>query len=182
MRIGQKSSKHYGCHKFLEPLNGWVVHHEALIDECFRYISMFKVLPLIDSLVYEFPFLYQMKQCQEPPSPEGSFPYQHAIPKSYHIDCSLSDSSVHETAQTQILEWVAITFSRGSTPARERKNVGERDVVATQSALSSHFSLGTDCLRCWFFFFLMPPPFLVSPLKPPYRGRVQNLGQIFEYL
>ena len=31
------------------------------------------------------------------------------------IDCNLSGSSVHEIFQARILEWVAISFSRGSS-------------------------------------------------------------------
>ena len=32
-----------------------------------------------------------------------------------HMDCSLSGSSVHGILQARILEWVAISFSRGSS-------------------------------------------------------------------
>ena len=31
------------------------------------------------------------------------------------MDCSLPDSSVHRILQVRILEWVAISFSRGSS-------------------------------------------------------------------
>ena len=31
------------------------------------------------------------------------------------MDCSLPDSSVHRILQATILEWVAISFSRGSS-------------------------------------------------------------------
>ena len=34
-------------------------------------------------------------------------------------DCSLPGSSVHETLQARILEWVAISFSRGSSQPRD---------------------------------------------------------------
>ena len=33
------------------------------------------------------------------------------------MDCSLPDSSVHGLLQARILEWVAISFSRGSNPS-----------------------------------------------------------------
>ena len=39
------------------------------------------------------------------------------------MDCSLPDSSVHKILQARILEWVAIPFSRGSSPARDRTQV-----------------------------------------------------------
>ena len=36
------------------------------------------------------------------------------------MDCSLPGSSVHGILQARILEWVAIFFSRGSSPRRDR--------------------------------------------------------------
>ena len=34
------------------------------------------------------------------------------------MDCSLPGSSVHEISQARILEWIAISFSRGSSRPR----------------------------------------------------------------
>ena len=39
------------------------------------------------------------------------------------VDCSLPGSSVHEILQARILEWVAISFSRGSSRPRDRTRV-----------------------------------------------------------
>ena len=39
------------------------------------------------------------------------------------MDYSLPDSSVHEILQARILEWVAISFSRGSSRPRDRTQV-----------------------------------------------------------
>ena len=36
------------------------------------------------------------------------------------MDCSLPGSSVHGIPQARILEWVAIPFSRGSSPSRDQ--------------------------------------------------------------
>ena len=36
------------------------------------------------------------------------------------IDCSLPDSSIHEISQAEIIEWVAISFSRGSSQLRDQ--------------------------------------------------------------
>ena len=36
-----------------------------------------------------------------------------------HVDCSLPGSSVHGISQARILEWVAISFSRGSSQPRD---------------------------------------------------------------
>ena len=39
------------------------------------------------------------------------------------MDCSLSGSSVHGILQARILEWVAISFFRGSSQPREQTQV-----------------------------------------------------------
>ena len=58
----------------------------------------------------------------------------------YPMDCSLSGSSVHGSFQARILEWVAISFSRGSSQPRDRTRVshivGRRFTIwATREAL-----------------------------------------------
>ena len=42
------------------------------------------------------------------------------------MDCSLLGSSVHEIFQARILEWVAISFSRGSSQPRDQTRVFSR--------------------------------------------------------
>ena len=39
------------------------------------------------------------------------------------VDCSLPSSSVHEISQARILEWVAISFSRGFSWLRDRTRI-----------------------------------------------------------
>ena len=39
------------------------------------------------------------------------------------MDCSLPGSSVHGIVQARILEWVAISFSRGSSQPRDQTRV-----------------------------------------------------------
>ena len=39
------------------------------------------------------------------------------------MDCSLPGSSVHRISQARIIEWVAISFSRGSPQPRETTDV-----------------------------------------------------------
>ena len=39
------------------------------------------------------------------------------------MDCSLSGSSVHGIFQVRVLEWIAISFSRGSSRPRNRTQV-----------------------------------------------------------
>ena len=37
-----------------------------------------------------------------------------------HMNCSLPGSSIHRISQARILEWIAISFSRGSSQPRDR--------------------------------------------------------------
>ena len=39
------------------------------------------------------------------------------------MDCSLPGSSLHGILQARVLEWVAITFSKGSSQPRDRTRV-----------------------------------------------------------
>ena len=39
------------------------------------------------------------------------------------MDCSPPSSSIHGIFQARIVEWVAISFSRGSSPPRDRTQV-----------------------------------------------------------
>ena len=39
------------------------------------------------------------------------------------MDCSLPGSSLHGILQARVLEWVAISFSRGSSQPRDRTQV-----------------------------------------------------------
>ena len=41
----------------------------------------------------------------------------------YPMDCSLPGSPVHGISHARILEWVAISFSRGSSPPRDQTHV-----------------------------------------------------------
>ena len=75
------------------------------------------------------------------------------------MDCSLPGSSVHGTFQARGLEWVAISFSRGSSPPRDRTQVscsiGRRFTVwATREVLSIVNKAEVDVfleLSCFFY-------------------------------
>ena len=58
------------------------------------------------------------------------------------MDCSLPGSSVHGIFQARILEWVAISFSRGSSPPRDRTwvshIVGKHFTVWTTREIFTH--------------------------------------------
>ena len=64
------------------------------------------------------------------------------------VDCSLSGSSVHGILQARILEWVAISFSRGFSRPRDQTQVshiaGRRfTIYATRETLSRKTILET---------------------------------------
>ena len=51
------------------------------------------------------------------------------------VDCSLPGFSVHGILQARILEWVAISFSRGSSSPRDRTRVShilEADALTSE--------------------------------------------------
>ena len=55
------------------------------------------------------------------------------------MDCNLPDSSLHGISQSRILEWVAISFSRGSFPLRDWtavSNPPERAMAPHSSTLA----------------------------------------------
>ena len=49
-----------------------------------------------------------------------SVPVQSWVALSDPMDCSLPGSSIHRILQARILEWVALSFSRRSSPPRDR--------------------------------------------------------------
>src|SRR5574341_916161 len=82
---------------------------------------------------------------------QGIFPTQGLNPRLLHcesesevaqscptlcdpMDCNLPGSSVHGISQARIIEWVAISFSRGSFPLRD------------QTCISSIFYIGRQVL------------------------------------
>ena len=59
------------------------------------------------------------------------------------MDCSLPGSSVHGILQARVLEWVAISFSKGSSQPRDRTQVSHIagrccTIWATREALLQH--------------------------------------------
>ena len=54
------------------------------------------------------------------------------------VDCSPPSSSVHGILQARVLEWVAISFSRGSSQPRDRTQVS---LIAGRSSPLNLFSL-----------------------------------------
>ena len=67
------------------------------------------------------------------------------------MDCSLPGSSLHGILQARILEWVAISFSRGSSQLRDRTQVsciaGRRfNLWATGEVLENHSLIQMWCI------------------------------------
>ena len=54
------------------------------------------------------------------------------------MDCSLPGSSVHGILQARILEWVAISFSRGSSPPRDQTWFSYTAGGTTREALNNN--------------------------------------------
>ena len=80
------------------------------------------------------------------------------------VDCSPPGSSVHGILQARILEWVAISFSRGSSQPRDQARVscfaGRRFILsATREAWCS-----TICFLLWIYLHLLQWTF-IRPLS-----------------
>ena len=54
------------------------------------------------------------------------------------MDCSLLGSSVHEILQARILEWVAISFSKGSSQLRDETHVSDVSCIGRQVLYHQH--------------------------------------------
>ena len=54
---------------------------------------------------------------------DGDLVAQSCLTLCNSMDCSLPSSSVHRILQARILEWVTISFSRGSSQPRDRTQV-----------------------------------------------------------
>ena len=78
--------------------------------------NRFKGLDLIECLKnygQKFVTLYRRQGLR--PSPRKRNAKRENVTLCYPMDCSLPGSSVHGIFQARILEWVAISFSRGSS-------------------------------------------------------------------
>ena len=62
------------------------------------------------------------------------------------MDCSLPGSSVHGIFQARILEWVAISFSRGSSQPRDRTQVS--CIVGRRFYHLSHLQFSSVAQSC----------------------------------
>ena len=85
-----------------------------------------------------------------------------------HMDCSLPGSSVHGVLQATILEWVAVSFSRGSSRPRNRAHVSCGFCIAgrlfTLEPLGRHASALKDATILMLKLFSSPPGLLTAIL------------------
>ena len=83
------------------------------------------------------------------------------------VDCSLPGSSIHGIFQARVLEWVAISFSRGSSRPRDQARISR--IVDRRFTVWATRELCVFCFSFLFFFFfsssklkLFPAAFLIS--------------------
>ena len=84
------------------------------------------------------------------------------------MDCSLLGSSIHGLLQTRILEWVAISFSRGSSWPRDQTPVSciagrHFNLWAIREVLEEISSLSHSIVFLYFFALITEEGFLISP-------------------
>ena len=60
---------------------------------------------------------------KDEPADRGGKEHEVLVTLSDPMDCSLPGSSAHGIFQARVLEWVAISFSRGSSQPRDRTQV-----------------------------------------------------------
>ena len=80
------------------------------------------------------------------------------------MDCSLPGSSIHGISQARILEWVAVSFSRGPSPPRDQTRVSCTagrffTIRATREAFDKEE-----------IYLIYSAPFTVSLKEPPAPG------------
>ena len=77
------------------------------------------------------------------------------------MDCSPSGTSVHEILPARILEWVAISFPRGSSQPKDRAQV---------SCIAGRFFINGATREAPFYAHIVPQNAIPSQLKHPARG------------
>jgi len=93
------------------------------------------------------------------------------------MDCGLPGFSVHVILQARVLEWVAISFSRGSSPPRDQDQVS-RIVGRCFYHLSPQ---GSPYLypKQWYFFDLLLFHLCPIPLGQKFSSRFTQLKAMF---
>ena len=87
-----------------------------------RYADTWTQLPDPKSRIYSFPKWIPLRT-DLPVHADYRIVTQSCLTHCNAMHCSLPGSSVHEISQTRLLEWVAMSFSRGSSQPREQTHV-----------------------------------------------------------
>ena len=94
---------------------------EAVVTRVFYGFVLFCFVFLPVMLPSEVPKLPHRPTCERVLESESEREVTQSCPTLCDlIDCSLPSSSVHGILQARVLEWVAISFSRGSSQPRDR--------------------------------------------------------------
>ena len=105
----------------------YMVNDNLLIPWCWHYhwLPLLKVLPLTFlTVLYFFYFIFQWFCLLWLSSEELiGIPLVSVLVSQFSRDCNPPRSSVHGISQARILEWVAISFSRGSSQPRGQGQV-----------------------------------------------------------
>ena len=98
----------------LDLQNRWLVWFGLRVKDCQPLIQRITCDSAKDSKVFVTE-LTDKYYCHPHP-----FPYWHRSSAFGHMDCSPPGFSVHGISQTRVLEWVAISFSRGPSQPRDQ--------------------------------------------------------------
>ena len=85
------------------------------------------------------------------------------------MDCSLSGSSVHGIFQARVLEWIAISFSRGLSRPRNRTLTAGRCFTVGATPFESGLSDSCDLYPAAEFSLLLKLQRLPIPCRPELR-------------
>ena len=87
------------------------------------------------------------------------------------MDCSLPGSSLHGISQARILEWVAISSSRGSPWHRDRTHISciSRQILCCRATWEAFIILYTHLIIILSLLFLLLLQLLVTPLVTWHR-------------
>ena len=97
------------------------------------------------------------------------------------MDWGPPGSSVHGILQTRILEWVAISFSRGSSQSRDQTGASGvscigRQVLYHQCNMGSPYMCVCVCVYVCIYIYI---PYIILPFK---KKRVMNFQLVISYL
>ena len=93
-----------------------------------------------------------------------------------HMHCSLPGFSSHGIFQARVLEWVVVSFSRGSSRPgiKPRSPALWTDVLPSESPGKIHLSSSEMCLNSWYFYFINLKVYFARFDLPPSYSSWEN--------